>query len=68
MSEIIINWAKKNSWWLSFLLLGLALLLLIYIAIKVPTKCHSCMNNPIRYYEAVKNTSCFCENMQFIRG
>jgi len=68
VSSYIIEFLKKNSWWLGLLLLGVALLLLIYIAVKVPTECHRCMSNPINYYEVIKDTHCVCNNMQFAFG
>jgi len=65
---MIYEWVKKNSWWLGLLLIGVAIVLLIYIALTVPSECHSCMSNPIYYYERIKDTTCFCENMQFSLG
>jgi len=65
MSEIIINWLKKNFQILELLLLALAIILMICIVVKVPLECHSCLNNPIDYYQLAKNTTCWCSNVQY---
>lgn len=62
MRDKIFNWVKENSEIIVLGLLLIAVIMLIYIAVKVPGESYVCLKNPMSYYEYLHNTSCVCTN------
>jgi len=48
---------------INIILLLIVVALLVYIAIALPEEAVSCVTNPMQYYQAQANTSCYCQNM-----
>lgn len=50
----------NNHFWINIIFLLLILIVLILILIKLPDDSFDCLNNPIKYYQNLKNVSCSC--------
>lgn len=54
---------KRKLQTINIILLLIVIALLVYIAIALPEEAVSCIANPMEYYQAQTNTSCYCQNM-----
>jgi len=60
---------SKNPWnkkiiidLILIFLIFIFIILVIYLIVTLKKDSILCLSNPIKYYETIKNTSCYCQN------